>query len=361
MTIKTIFRNKVDYVQVLNEKGVPDRKIERKIALKKDELKFIYRSLILTRVFDDRAVKLQRQGRLLTYAPCLGEEAITVGSAYALKKDDWVVPSYREQGMYIVRGLPLKYVLMYFMGFEEGNATPEEFNITPFSIPVATHFPHAVGIGMAMNYLNKKNVVMTYTGDGGTSEGDFYEALNFGGVFNVPVVFIVRNNQWAISVPRKKQTRAETLAQKGIAAGINHVQVDGNDVLAMYYASKNAVDRARKGGGPTLIEAVSYRMSMHTTADDPTRYRSQKEVDAWKKRDPILRFRRYLERKKIWNEKFEKSVQQWAIDEVDEAVKEAEASRTSYKNMFKYVYDEMPTELKEQMEYLGKFTEEGEV
>ncbi len=357
MAIKAVFKGSVDYVQILNERGVADKKLESKIKLKKSELEFLYKSLVLTRVFDDKAVKLQRQGRLLTYAPCLGEEAISVGSAYALKKGDWVVPSYREQGMYVVRGLPLKYVLMYFMGLEEGNNTPEEFNITPFSIPVATHFPHAAGIGMAMNYLKKKNVVMAYTGDGGTSEGDFYEALNFAGVFNAPVVFVVRNNQWAISVPRKKQTKAETLAQKGIAAGINYAQVDGNDVLAVYYVCKNAADRARKGGGPTLIEAVSYRMSLHTTADDPTRYRTQKEVDAWKQKDPISRFRQYLKKKKIWNERFEKRVQQWAEDEVDEAVRLAESCKTNYKNMFKHVYKEMPEELREQMGYLASFVE----
>ncbi|MGC8923855.1 MAG: pyruvate dehydrogenase (acetyl-transferring) E1 component subunit alpha [Candidatus Micrarchaeia archaeon] len=359
MPQKKVYEGSINYLQVLDEKGNVDKGLEKKTGLNKKDLEMIYRYLIITRVFDDRALKLQRQGRLLTYAPCLGEEAISVGSAYALNKDDWVVPSYREQGMYAVMGVPLKYIFMYFMGFEEGNALPEQFNITPISVPVATHLPHAVGIGMALNFKGNKKVVITYTGDGGTSEGDFYEALNFAGVFNVPVIFIVRNNQWAISVPRNKQTIAETLAQKGIAAGIRCVQVDGNDVLGMYLASKEAVNIARKGGGPTLIEAVSYRLGVHTTADDPTRYRSQKEVDEWKKKDPIERFKKYLEAKKILDEKSEAKILEAAEAEVDNAVNEAEAYRTNYRNMFRFVYKKMPEEIEDQVKYLEMFLRGG--
>jgi len=347
MAVKNVYRASIDYVQILDENGKADKKLEKRLSLKRKDLESIYRSLVLTRVFDDRALKLQRQGRLLTYAPCLGEEAIAVGAAYAAKKDDWIVPAYREQGVYAVMGVPLKYIFMYFMGFEEGNALPEKFNITPLSIPVGTHFPHAAGIGMTLKYQKKDNVVFTFTGDGGTSEGDFYEAMNFAGVFSAPVVFIVRNNQWAISVPRRDQTASETLAQKGLAAGIGCVQVDGNDVLGMYYVAREAAANARKGK-PTLIEAITYRMGVHTTADDPTRYRPKGEAEKWAKKDPIERFRKYLKSKRIWNEKFERRAVEDAENEVENAVKEAEAYRTGPERMFTHVYENMPQELKEQ-------------
>ncbi|MCX8205682.1 MAG: pyruvate dehydrogenase (acetyl-transferring) E1 component subunit alpha [Candidatus Micrarchaeota archaeon] len=352
MPARTAYTGSVNYVQILNEKGAADKRLEKKLGLSKQQLLGMYRALITTRVLDDRALKLQRQGRMLTYAPCQGEEAISVGSAFALNKDDWVVPAYREQGMYVAMGVPLKFLLMYFMGFEEGNALPREFNITPICVPVATHFPHAAGIGMALNYLGDKKVVMAYTGDGGTSEGDFYEALNFAGVFNAPVVFIVRNNQWAISVPRKKQTAAETLAQKGIAAGINCVQVDGNDVLGVYYVAREAVARARAGKGPTLIEAVSYRMGLHTTADDPTRYVDPKERDAWVPKDPIARFAKYLKAKRILTTAIERETLANAEDMVERAVQEAESYKTHWERMFEYVYADMPEELREQRDYL---------
>ncbi len=357
MPTKTVYRGSIDYIQILDEKGRIDRKFEKKLGLTKKQLLVMYGALVKTRMFDDKALKLQRQGRLLTYAPSSGEEAITVGSAYALKKDDWVVPAYREQGMYIVMGVPLKYLLTYFMGLEEGNNLPKEFNITPTAIPVSTHLPHAVGIGMALNYNGGKKVVITYTGDGGTSEGDFYEALNFAGVYRAPVIFVVRNNQWAISVPRKRQTAAETIAQKGLAAGIRCVQVDGNDALGVYYVTRDAVERAREGGGPTLIEAITYRMGVHTTADDPTRYRSEKDVELWKKKDPIERLRKYLEARKILNKRIEANIANEAEVEIDNAIKEAEAAKTNYTNMFKYVYKNMPNELEEQMEYLNGFVE----
>ncbi|MCX8199853.1 MAG: pyruvate dehydrogenase (acetyl-transferring) E1 component subunit alpha [Candidatus Micrarchaeota archaeon] len=358
MAVKKVFSGSVDYIQVLDENGAVDKALEKELlrgGLGREQLIGLYRCMVTARVLDEKAINLQRQGRMLTYAPCRGEEAITVGTSFALRKDDWVVPAYREQGMYIVMGVPLKYFLMYFMGFEEGNHLPREFNITPVCVPVATHFLHAAGIGMAMKHKGENKVVMTYTGDGGSSEGDFYEALNFAGVYGAPVVFVVRNNQWAISVPRKKQTAAKTIAQKGIAAGIRCVQADGNDVLAMYYTAKIAVDAARKGEGPTLIEAVSYRMGMHTTADDPKRYMPEDEIEMWKKKDPIERFRKYLKAKRIWNEVLEKKIIKQAAVEVEHAVEEAEAFRSDYTHMFKNVYARMPAELEEQLEDAGRF------
>lgn len=355
MGVKRAYSGNVDYVQVVDESGRVDKALEKELQLKKGQLESLYRAMVTARVLDEKAINLQRQGRMLTYAPCRGEEAICVGSAFALRKDDWVVPSYREQGMYIVMGVPLKYLLMYFMGLEEGNCLPKEFNITPICVPVATHFPHAAGIGMALRYRDDGKVVMAYTGDGGSSEGDFYEALNFAGVYKAPVVFVVRNNQWAISVPRKRQTAAKTIAQKGIAAGISCIQVDGNDVLSVLYAARKAVERARKGEGATLIEAVAYRLGMHTTADDPTRYMPKAELEEWEKKEPIERFRRYLKAKRVWSETFEKNVRKRAIAEVERAVEEAEAVRTDCTHMFKDVYKKMPNELEEQLGYLKGF------
>jgi pyruvate dehydrogenase E1 component alpha subunit len=355
MVVKRVYSGSVNFVQIVDEKGRVDKKLERELRVSRKDLEFLYKAMVTTRVLDEKALNLQRQGRMLTYAPCKGEEAISVGSAFALKKDDWIVPSYREQGMYVTMGVPLKYFMMYFMGFEEGNNLPPEFNITPICVPVATHSLHAVGIGMALKYKDENKVVMTYTGDGGSSEGDFYEALNFAGVYKAPVVFIVRNNQWAISVPRKRQTAAETIAQKGIAAGIRCVQVDGNDVLSVLYAAREAVERARKGEGPTLIEAISYRLGMHTTADDPTRYVPKEELEQWMKKEPVERFRKYLKAKRIWNKKWEERVKREAIRTVEQAVEEAEAMRTDYTNMFRNVYKRMPEELAEQEEYLKKF------
>jgi pyruvate dehydrogenase E1 component alpha subunit len=272
-----------------------DRELEPPIP--PDELKRLYRTFILARRFDERMLRLQRQGRIGTFGPIKGHEAAVLGTVYALRPTDWMVPYYREWPAYMWRGWPLENLVLYYAGCAEGMRVPDGHRDLPLCIPIASQVPHAVGLAYAGRYKGEDSVAMVYFGDGATSHGDCQEAMNFAGVFQVPLVFVCLNNQWAISLPRVKQTRARTIAQKALAYGFPGIQVDGNDLLAVYVATREAVDRARRGGGPTLVEAVTYRLSMHTTADDPTKYRSEDEVKAWEAKEPLPRFRRYLEEK----------------------------------------------------------------
>jgi pyruvate dehydrogenase E1 component alpha subunit len=264
--------------------------------------------MLLGRRLDERMVRLQRQGRIGTFAPIKGQEASQVGSVALLRPTDWMVPSFRETAAMLWRGWTIEQILLFFAGRLEGGRPGPGQRDLPVCIPVATQLPHAVGLAYAAVYKGEDAVVMAYCGDGATSEGDFHEALNFAGVWHVPVVFVVQNNQWAISVPLKKQTHSRTLAQKALAYGIPGVQVDGNDLLAVYAASREGVTRARDGNGPTLIECVTYRLGVHTTADDPTRYRSDEEVAAWERKDPLTRLRAYLEKKNLLEADVEASV-----------------------------------------------------
>jgi len=348
MPQKKLVSFSVDYLQILNEKGIIDKKLDPKLS-KKDVLA-LYKTMVLTRKFDDKAIKLQRQGRMGTYGPLLGQEASQIGPAFALKKEDWLFPTYREMGCYIARGNALKNLYLYWMGFEDGMKIQEDINDFTLCITIGSQAVHAVGAAMAASIQKKKQAVLVYFGDGGSSEGEVHEAMNFAGVFKAPVVFICCNNQWAISLPRKKQTAAETLAQRAIGYGFEGIQVDGNDVLAMYAVTKKALDKARAGKGPTLIEAYTYRMEMHTTADDPTRYRSKKEVAFWKLRDPVDRMRKYLEKKKLWNKKQEEQLTKEVEAQVIKAVEEAEKyPAPKAEEMFKYVYKDIPVELQQQM------------
>lgn len=346
MSRKTVFKGSVDYLQILDEKGNIDKSHDPR--LKTDLLKQMFEWMLYTRMFDDKCVKLQRQGRMGTYAPILGQEAVGVGAALALKKQDWALPTYRETQVYIMRGVPLEKIMMYWIGIEEGLNFPKDANVFPFAVPIATHLPHAVGIAFALKRKKKKQVMLTFIGDGGTSEGDFHEALNFAGVWQAPIVFVIDNNQWAISVPRSQQTVSRTLAQKSLAYKIPSIQVDGNDVLAVFKAVRQAIENARSGKGPQVVEAVTYRMSMHTTADDPTKYRSKKEVEQWKKKDPIDRFRAYLKKKKIWTKSYEKKLTERISKEVEDAVKKAESYKSAPQEMFKYVWQQETENLKEQ-------------
>lgn len=349
---------KGEMLQILDEQGQIKTKLEPKLS--NGELKKIYSCMVTTRVADMKALKLQRQGRLGTFAPSLGHEACQVGSAFPIKKEDWVFPYFRDLGMYVTLGFPLKNYYLYWMGNEEGMRIPPELNIFTVAVPVASQVLHAVGAGMAANIRKDKIAVMCYFGDGGTSEGDFHEGLNFAGVFNTPNVFVCYNNQYAISVPRAKQTASKTLAQKAVAYGFEGVLVDGNDVLAMYVAAKEALEKARSGGGSTLIEAYTYRMGDHTTADDASRYRSEGEVKEWVKKDPIERFRIYLKNKDLWDDAFEKRVQEEAATLVEKAVEEAEKTPLpAIEELFIYTYKNMHPNLKEQLEELQAFLREG--
>jgi pyruvate dehydrogenase E1 component alpha subunit len=341
----------VSYLQILDAEGHLDRDLEPDIP--PDSLRLLYRTMVLARQLDLRMLSLQRQGRMGTFAPLMGQEAAQVGSAFALEPTDWLVPSFREAAAYMMRGLPLKDILLLFMGREEGNIIPKDRRDLPVTIPVASQLPHAVGLAMAAKIRHDPCAVLTYFGDGATSEGDFHEACNFAGVFQAPVVFLCQNNHYAISVPRERQTHARTLAQKALAYGFDGMQVDGNDLLAVYVATHDALTRAKEGKGPTLIECVTYRLSMHTTADDPSRYRKKAEEEEWRKHDPIPRFRDYLKGKGLWDESWQAELERDVDAEIRRAVEEAEADREfDPTDMLDYVFATKPPYLKAQQEEL---------
>jgi len=313
----------VKRLSVLDEQGNVDEALMP--SLSEAEIRRIYETMVLARTFDARALALQREGRLGTYPPILGQEAAQVGSALALTPADWVFPSFREMGVHLALGYPIPQLFQYWAGDERGLKTPEGLNIFPVCVSVGTHIPHAVGAAMAARYQGDPAVAVAYFGDGATSKGDFHEGFNMAGVFSLPVVFICQNNQWAISVPLKGQTASASLAQKAIAYGFDGVQVDGNDVFAVYRATAEALGKARSGGGPTFIECLTYRIGDHTTADDAGRYRSPDEVAAWKARDPILRLERYMAKRELWSEGYGKEVKERSTRAIDEAVLAMEA------------------------------------
>jgi pyruvate dehydrogenase E1 component alpha subunit len=322
--------------------------------LSDDELVEMYRQMRLARHFDQRAVSLQRQGRMGTYPPLSGQEGAQIGSAFALDEDDWLFPSYREHGAALVRGLPLKQTLLYWMGHEEGNKMAEDVNIFPVAVPIATQLLHATGAAWASKLKGERTAFICYFGDGATSEGDFHEALNFAGVFDTPNIFFCNNNQWAISVPRERQTASETIAQKAIAYGFEGVQVDGMDPLAVYKVTREAVDKAAHPDEgerrPTLIEAVQYRFGAHTTADDPTVYRNDDEVEQWKRKDPIPRLEQFLRDTGRLDDEAIEAIQSDVEDEVATAIKEAESvPRPEPEEMFEYVYADLPEHLERQL------------
>src|SRR5213594_1954097 len=312
-------RFSVEYLSILDSDGNLDSALEPDLSA--TELKRLYRAMLLGRRLDERMVRLQRQGRIGTFAPIKGQEASQLGSVCTLRESDWMVPSFRETAAMLWRGWPIEKLLLFFAGHLEGGQPAPEQRDLPITIPVATQLPHAVGLAYAAQYRGDDVVVIAYFGDGATSEGDFHEALNFAGVWHVPVVFVCQNNQWAISVPLKKQTNSKTIAQKALAYGLPCIQVDGNDVLAVYAASREAVARARAGEGPTLIECVTYRLGVHTTADDPTKYRSAAEVAELERRDPLTRFVEYLRKKNLLEDGLEQEVDA----EIAAAVKRFEA------------------------------------
>ncbi len=350
----------LELLQIIKPTGDYVEKLEPEIP--KDELKRLYRLMVLTRNLDIRGLQLQRQGRIGFYIGCLGQEAAQIGSGYALKPEDWVFPAYRELGTALQRGVTLKQLMnQYFANaedLEKGRQLMNLFgvkavNFVTGSAPIATQIPHAVGVALAAKIRGDPIVTLTYFGDGGTSENDFHTGMNFAGVYKTPTIFFCQNNHWAISVPVEKQTASETIAIKAKAYGFEGVRVDGNDILAVYRTTKEAVDKARKGGGPTLIEAVTYRMGPHSSSDDPKKYRTEQELEEWQKRDPIIRFRRYLEKKRIWSETDEKKAQEDANKQIDEAVAYAEKlPKPALETLFTDVYADMSWNLEEQLREL---------
>ncbi|NIS03081.1 MAG: pyruvate dehydrogenase (acetyl-transferring) E1 component subunit alpha, partial [Gemmatimonadetes bacterium] len=282
-------------------------------------IRSLYEWLHRTRAFDAKAIELQRTGRLGTYASCLGQEAASVGIGHAMAREDVLVPSFRDQGTQLYRGVSMVELLLYWGGDERGSNYAVPRDDLPISITVGGHAPHAAGVALALKLRAEPRVAVCVFGDGATSKGDVYEAMNIAGVWRLPVVFVVNNNQWAISTPRADQSAAATLAQKSIAAGFEGRQVDGNDVLAVSEAVGNAIEHARSGGGPSLVECLTYRLGDHTTVDDASRYRTEAEVARWQELDPVTRLGAYLTRHANWTDADDAALRQRCEDEVGAA------------------------------------------
>ena len=347
MVQKVVAKFEVEYLQVMDENGIVDKNLMPNLSDR--QIKELYELMILMRTFDEKTFLLQRQGRIGTYIQFKGQEASQLGSAYALEDKDWMFPMYRSGGALIAREYPMHQLLQYYGGDERG-LKAGTINNFPISIPVGTQTPHAVGCAWASKLKGEKVVSLGYTGEGGTSKGDFHEGMNFAGVHKVPCIIVVENNQYAISVPYKLQTGSETFAQKAIAYGIKGIQVDGNDVFAVYKATKEAADKARAGKGPTLIETFTYRLADHSTSDDAKKYRPEKEVQEWAKKDPILRLEKYMRSKKLLDDKYKEETAKKAKEKVEKEVEIYENTPApDPKDMFTYTYAELTDNLKEQL------------
>ncbi len=349
MPRRTVYTAQIEHLQILDEDGVLDEELA-KDTLTDEEVRDLYKHMVLCRHFDEIAFMLQRSGRMGTYPQNKGQEAAAIGSGFAAKKgSDYLVPCYRENAALFMHGLPMEKILLHWMGDERGNEIPDGVCVTPIAIPIGTQMLHAAGISWAFKIRKEARVAVTYFGDGATSEGDFHEAMNFATSQNLPCVFFCQNNQWAISVPREVQMASETVAQKAIAYGAHGVQVDGNDLFAVYKASREAIERARSGGGVTLIEAVTYRLGDHTTADDARRYRDAEEVESWAKKDPMIRTRKYLESRDLWDEAQQLEYEAIVKTEVEAVVKRAEGIEDpAVSDIFDYTFAELPEEIERQ-------------
>ncbi len=352
MPVRSLVSYSIERVEVMDPQGAVDQELMPELS--SAEIRRLYEHMVLTRQFDDRMFKMQRQGRLGTFARVAGQEGAHVGAAFALRLSDWYVPAFREMGALLLRGFPLEKVLQYWSGDERGNALPKELRTLPVAIPVGTHMLHAVGIAWAMKQAGEQVAVLTAFGEGATSEGDFNEAMNLAAVFQVPVVFFCQNNHYAISVPYTKQTAAPTVAQKALAYGMFGVQVDGNDVFAVYRVVSEALERAREANEPTLIEADTYRITDHTTSDDARRYRTEEEVAPWRERDPIDRLALYMRANGLLDDTGAAEVVAGADRAVAAAVAAFEAIEPpGPEEIFKHIFAEMTPQLREQQAALS--------
>jgi pyruvate dehydrogenase E1 component alpha subunit len=341
----------------------------RGATLADDQLIELYRAMVRIRILDERMMTLQRQGRVGFYGACTGQEAAAIGSAYALRPTDWIFPALREAAAMLLRGFPLvPYIAQVFGNsgdVTKGRQMPSHqaarsVNQVSWSSCIGTQLPQAVGAAWAAKIKKDDTVVMAFLGDGATSSADFHVAMNFAGVFKAPIVFVCQNNHWSISVRTDRQTASESIAIKAVAYGFRGVKIDGNDVEAVFAAAREAVDRARAGGGPTLIEAETYRMGAHSSSDDPTRYRDPKEVEVWKARDPLDRLRARLQSAKIWDEARDETLKKELLDEINRAIAEAEALPPPEPlTLFEDVYAREPWNLAEQREELLRFLRTG--
>ncbi len=361
---RTIAAFKVDYFQFLGPDGkLLDDQQAPAVAQDFERLRELYRLMVLTRVFDKKAVALQRTGKLGTYASCLGHEAAHVAIGSAMRPEDCFAPMYREYGVQFCRGVELTDVLLYWGGDERGSDYAKAPHDFAWCVPIATQCLHAAGAALAFKLRGEKRVAVSVVGDGGSSKGDFLEAINAGSAWSLPLVLVIVNNQWAISVPRSKQNTAATLAQKGIAGGLPSIQVDGNDLIACLWAMEQAIEAARNGHGSFVIEMITYRLGDHTTADDARRYRPNEEVDAAWDKEPISRLRQYLMDQEAWDaareqalqEECTATVQKAADDYLDRVNRDAQPVTA----MFDYLFAELPHHLVEQREYAQRFPEDG--
>ncbi|HVM20562.1 MAG TPA: pyruvate dehydrogenase (acetyl-transferring) E1 component subunit alpha [Egibacteraceae bacterium] len=342
-------------VQILDDEGNLHEVEGFPLDLKDEDFRNLYRYMVLARRVDKQAINLQRQGQLGVYASLLGQEAAQVGGAYALADQDWVFPSYREMGAALVRGVDPGKILHLFRGTWLSNHDVKETQFGLLSIPIGTQALHAAGFAMGAKFDRKDIVVMSYFGDGATSEGDPHEAMNFAAVYDAPCIFFVQNNQYAISVPLSKQTKAPTIAHKAVGYGMPGYRCDGNDVLASYAVTRQAVDRARRGEGPSLVEAVTYRMEAHTTADDPTRYRTPEEIEEWKRRDPIARFETFLEKEGLLDDEFRAQIDEEAKGYAARMREEIyDAPHGDPLELFEHVYVDPPPSYEEQRSLLRR-------
>ncbi len=308
-----------------------------------------YKDMLFARIADLQTISYQRQGRIFTYPPNYGQEAIAAAVGALIKDEDWLVPAFREMGAMLAKGVTLKELYLYFMGYEDGSKFENAKFTLPISVPISSQLLHAAGIGYSVKYNKEDKVVFAFVGDGGTSEGDFHEAINFAGVWKVPVIFIIQNNQYGISTPTRMQTASDSLAIKSIAYGVKGIQVDGNDFFAMYRTIEESIKACKDGDGPVLIEAVTYRRGAHTTSDDPTKYRTKEEEDSWGVKDPLKRLKGYLISKGIWSENEEEKIVPLYKEEVDRQFLEAEKYGPYPKeDIFKFHYAEVPDDLIDQ-------------
>lgn len=357
--MRTVAEFQIQYLRLLSPQGRPLEDLPA-WADDNEQLLKMFGAMLRARTFDAKAINLQRTGKLGTYAPCLGQEATHVGVGAAMRPEDCLAIVYREIGTLFWRGVRMTDVLLYWGGDERGNNFAVPKHDFPWCVPIATQTLHAAGAAMAFKIRKEPRCAVAYIGDGGTSEGTFYEAMNLAGARQLPIVFVVVNNKWAISVPIEAQTASETLAQKGIAAGVPGVQVDGNDVIAVRECMSRALDKARRGGGPTVIEALSYRLSDHTTADDATRYRDEAEVaEAWKV-EPFIRLRTLLQARGVLDEAKEQAMKAEYSREVDAAVQEyLSTAKQPTEAMFDHLYANPPRYIEAQKEIARRYAGTG--